>query len=95
MQFEKVTNQQELAPGSFGILEPTSNLTAHKLDLILVPGLAFTKNGARLGQGGSYYDRYLNKYPDSYTLGVGFCCQSTDYLNTQSHDMILDSIVLR
>ncbi len=95
MHFEQVKKQRELVKGAFDILEPNSGVIAKHLDLILVPGLAFTKDGGRLGQGGGYYDRYLDKYPYTYTLGMGFHCQLADYLSIDSHDILLDSVLLK
>jgi len=95
MHFEQVTNEQELTRGAYDILEPTSGILAPLLDLILVPGLAFTNQGARLGQGGGYYDRFLNKYPDTDTLGVGFHCQLADLLSIEHHDIALNNIWLK
>jgi 5-formyltetrahydrofolate cyclo-ligase len=41
-------------------------------DCIIVPGLAYNKNGYRLGRGGGHYDKLLAKYPNVYTIGVCF-----------------------
>jgi len=55
---------QDLAPGSFGILEPLNERLAavdmDEIDVVIAPGLAFSEYGWRIGYGGGYYDRLLN-----------------------------------
>ena len=64
------------------------------VDVVIVPGVAFTPDGARLGQGGGWYDRFLAKVrPDCTSIGVGFDLQVVDVLPTEPHDVRLDSIV--
>ena len=58
-------NPQQLVRTSFGLLEPEGELTVidrSQIDVIHVPGLAFTTKGYRIGYGGGYYDRYLTAY---------------------------------
>ena len=64
------------------------------VDVVIVPGVAFAPDGARLGQGGGWYDRFLaTVHPDCTSIGVGFDAQVVDVLPTEPHDIRLDSIV--
>ena len=63
-------------------------------DLVVVPGLAFTAAGERLGQGGGWYDRYLAQVRDDCTMiGVCFAEQILDTLPVEAHDVTMDRIV--
>ncbi len=65
-----------------------------ELDAILVPGLAFTRDGHRLGRGGGYYDRLLAQCPVSVArIGVGFECQILDALPTAAHDQRVHLVI--
>jgi 5-formyltetrahydrofolate cyclo-ligase len=64
------------------------------VDVVIVPGVAFAPDGARLGQGGGWYDRFLASVrPDCTSIGVGFDPQVVEVLPTEPHDIRLDSIV--
>jgi 5-formyltetrahydrofolate cyclo-ligase len=64
------------------------------LDVVIVPGTAFTAGGDRLGQGGGWYDRFLPRTGDScVTIGVGFAPQLVDDLPNEPHDVSLDIVV--
>lgn len=84
----------DLAPGRFGILEPTTrDVLDSTPDLAVVPGLAFTRGGSRLGQGGGYYDRYLGQHPMAYKVGVCFNEQVAGRLPTDAHDVGMDEVI--
>jgi len=86
-----------LAPGAFGILEPTSgqSVEASELDLVLVPARAFDrKNGNRLGRGKGYYDRLLERLsPRAFKCGIAFDCQILPTLPISPHDVPVDAVV--
>ncbi|NLY11638.1 MAG: 5-formyltetrahydrofolate cyclo-ligase [Firmicutes bacterium] len=57
----KINERDDLAAGTWGILEPINSepADASEIDLIIVPGLAFNAQGYRIGYGGGYYDQFL------------------------------------
>jgi 5-formyltetrahydrofolate cyclo-ligase len=61
---------------------------------VIVPGLAFTAAGERLGQGGGWYDRFLaHVRDDCVTVGVCFTDQVLDRVPTEAHDVRVDHVV--
>lgn len=84
----------DFSPGRFGIPEPTTNdLLLQTPEVAIVPGLAFTRSGLRLGQGGGYYDRYLAQHPATYKVGLCFDEQLADVLPCDAHDAMMDQVV--
>ena len=67
MVFCEIKGMEELAPGTFGVLEPDPGkqpvLTEFPRSVCILPGLSFDLQGYRLGYGKGYYDRFLSKYP--------------------------------
>lgn len=85
-----------LREGPMGVMEPAeANLVPpQKVDVWIIPGLAFTKDGARLGYGGGWYDRFLSAAPCSARkIGVAYSFQVVPSLPTESHDIKLSDIV--
>ncbi|MDX2378191.1 MAG: 5-formyltetrahydrofolate cyclo-ligase [Acidimicrobiia bacterium] len=77
-----------------GIAVPEDEPDPKWPDVVIVPGLAFTVAGERLGQGGGWYDRFLAQCrEDCVTVGVGFREQVVDSLPTEDHDVVLDIVV--
>ncbi len=65
-----------------------------EIGAILVPGLAFTKRGHRLGRGGGYYDRYLAALPaTTRKIGVCFAMQLVETLPIEAHDQHMNAVV--
>jgi 5-formyltetrahydrofolate cyclo-ligase len=63
-------------------------------DVAIVPGLAFTAGGDRLGQGGGWYDRFLSEVrPDCVSIGVCFAEQVVEVLPVEPHDVTMDHVV--
>ncbi len=81
-----------VVPDSDPAAEPPPD--ADRFDVVVVPGLAFTIAGDRLGQGGGWYDRFLAAVrPDCLTIGVGFAPQLVDELPVERHDVRLGLVV--
>lgn len=71
-----------------GDVDPTN------LDVVVVPGVGFTQDGRRLGQGGGHYDRFLPRLrADCVVIGVCFAEQLVDDLPTEPHDRSVDVVV--
>lgn len=85
----------DLAPGQFGILEPTADcliFDLKQLDLALVPGVGFSLDGGRLGRGKGYYDRLLAEVTGC-KCGVAFDCQVTAAFPLEPHDIRVNCLV--
>ncbi len=97
MSAARLFSDNDLIEGRYGI--PTVSDTApvarpEELDLILVPGVCFDKQGNRLGRGGGYYDRYLAADNLSAKLvGVCRCEQLIDALEVDAHDRKVDVLI--
>lgn len=80
--------------GKVGIPEPTTPPYEGEIDLIIVPAVAFDKEGNRLGRGGGYYDRFLKKQSHATFIGVGYDFQLVDEVPVRKHDQKMHRIIL-
>ncbi|MBI3821139.1 MAG: 5-formyltetrahydrofolate cyclo-ligase [Planctomycetes bacterium] len=95
-------SMDELAIGMYKILEPKQELRglpakqvdAKDLDLIMVPGVAFDRSGARMGHGKGYYDKLLQHARlDAPLVALAFECQLFPEIPTAPHDVFMDRII--
>ena len=96
LRFIWLGNFSELAPqGAFGIPEPVDDFPIADDDsaLVMMPGLAFERQGHRVGYGGGYYDRWLAAHPGHPTVALCFGFQVVDGIEAEAHDMAVDRII--
>jgi 5-formyltetrahydrofolate cyclo-ligase len=87
---------RELVRGPLGALEPPAgapDVALEEIDCVLIPGVAFSAGGLRLGRGGGYYDATLARMPRAIRVGVAFDAQIVPDLPREPHDVPLDAIV--
>ncbi len=96
MAWSELHNLSEAVPGKFGILEPLPQyrrIVDPSDDApVLVPGIAFTKRGARIGYGGGYFDTFLADFPGP-KIGLAFDCQILRNFPVDEHDVPVDLVV--
>ena len=95
MELRRYTGRQDLQPGAYGILEPVGELFTdyEKIDVAIVPGMAFDAEGHRLGRGKGYYDRFLSRVPYIYKIGLCFAWQMVEQIPCDEHDILMDEVI--
>jgi 5-formyltetrahydrofolate cyclo-ligase len=92
----KLKDFQELEKTTFGILEPKKQFIREfdiiDVDLIIVPGIAFDKQGHRIGFGEAYYDNLLKK-SKAIKIGLAYEFQIIEEIPNETHDVPVDIIV--
>ena len=96
MTFHIVRQLSELTDGAYGIREPSEELPCPDLKnrtVCIVPGLAFTEKGGRLGYGGGFYDRFLAEHPHITSAALAYEAVITNALPAEKHDIAVKYIV--
>jgi 5-formyltetrahydrofolate cyclo-ligase len=97
-----LAGMDELVVGKWSILEPPKErwgdpgkeVDPRELDLVMVPGVGFTRAGARMGNGQGYYDRLLDRVrPDAPLIALAYECQLFPELPVSPHDVDMDRVV--
>lgn len=97
-----LTNPDELSVGMYRILEPKPELRSlaehrvdvKEIDLIIVPGVAFDREGGRTGHGKGYYDKLLEHARlETPLVALAFECQLFDKIPMQGHDIYMDKVI--
>ena len=95
MNFFQWSTDDPLAINKFGIPEPISKMVKYP-DVLLVPLVAFDKNFNRIGYGGGFYDRYINKIRKRkkvLTIGFAYSFQKVKKIPIDNYDIKLDFII--
>lgn len=95
--YYEVGDMSELFKGTYGIMEPSTDtkkmIKASDIDLIIIPGVAFDERGFRIGYGGGYFDRLLEKdNVKAITTALAFDAQMVPRIPEESHDMRINFI---
>lgn len=94
MIFHVLNDFSQLQPGYFRIPEPVNGeIVDWKDALMIMPGVAFDRNCNRVGYGGGFYDRFLEKHPEVIRLAVAFDFQVLEEVPTEETDIVPQIIV--
>ena len=92
--FYEITSLNQVKEGCFHVMEPiTSRKMQQEQALVLTPGVAFDKNGNRIGYGKGYYDRYFHSYPGLIRLGVAYQSQVEEHIPVEETDVKLQYLI--
>lgn len=97
MRLRVYSGKQDLREGSFHILEPIGKIYPEsrykEIEVGVIPGMSFDKNGNRLGRGKGYYDRLLKQMPNLYKIGICFDFQKTENVPVEANDIVMNEII--
>ncbi len=96
MSFRQISNFDQLETVYMNLREPipalTEEVNADEIDLQIVPGVAYTERGERIGYGGGYYDRYLMHYKGK-TLSLAYSFQMVDHIPIEPFDKNIEKLL--
>ena len=95
MKFIYLEDLSKVEKNQMGIPEPVADgpVAEDPTALVLMPGLAFTEKGDRMGYGGGFYDRFLAEEPNHPTLALCYDFQMVDRLPTEEYDIPVDTVL--
>ena len=95
MRFIYLDDLSKVEKGYCGIPEPIADapIADDKTALVLMPGLAFDPQGHRMGYGGGFYDKFLAAEPNHPTLALCYDFQMLPHLETEDHDIPVDTVL--
>ena len=95
MRFIYTDDLTQIGKSSCGVPEPLADepVADDETALVLMPGLAFDREGHRMGYGGGYYDRFLADEPDHPTVALCFDFQITEHIPTEEFDIPVDLVL--
>ncbi len=97
LRWSHLESLNELQPNRFGIFEPLPDdyrfSTAPESSVCIVPGIAFSIDGHRIGYGGGYFDRYLSENSDICSIGLAFEVQTTAVWVPELHDVQVKAVL--
>lgn len=95
MRFIFLKDLSQVAPGYCGIPEPIADepVADDPTALVLMPGLAFTEKGERMGYGGGFYDKFLAAEPNHPTLALCYAFQMVEFIPTEEYDIPVDCVL--
>ena len=94
MQMARFVGWKNMRPDSFGVLVPNPPLIERgNIDTAIVPGLAFSSDGARIGYGKGHYDRFFSQHVVETKIGIAFDCQIVNEIPTGALDCPMDWVI--
>lgn len=95
MEIRRYRGESDLRQGAYGIMEPCGELFTDydQIDLAIIPGMAFDREGNRLGRGKGYYDRFLARVRNIYKVGICFPFQLIEEVPTEGNDIPMDEVM--
>lgn len=95
MRFIYLDDLSQVEKGYCGIPEPVKDepVADDPTALVLMPGLAFTAQGKRIGYGGGFYDKFLAQEPNHPTLALCYSFQMVDDIPTEEFDKPVDWVL--
>lgn len=85
--------ESDLEEGFFGLMQPAESAEEVVPDVLIMPLVAFSERGDRIGQGGGFYDKWLGAHPDTIRIALAWDIQKVDDIPVEPHDMRVSAVV--